>query len=73
MPVVVNLACKIGIVFLRRLEHHLGAIGELVRSKVDLAETAFADESTERVVADGCEVGGGELGEESLVRRRELW
>ena len=36
-------------------------------SKVDLAEAAFANESAETVVADGMEVGRGELVQKSLV------
>lgn len=41
---MVDLAGEVGIVLLRRLEHHLGAIGELVGGEVDLAEAALADE-----------------------------
>ncbi len=50
---VVDLAREVGIVLLRRLEHDLGAIGELVGREVYFAETAFADQSSESVVADG--------------------
>ena len=67
LAVVVDLAGEVGIVLLGRLEHDLGAIGELVGGEVDLAEAAFADEAAEGVVADGVEVGGGEFAEEGLV------
>jgi len=53
LPMVVDLAREVGIVLLRRLEHDLGAIGELVGREVYFAETAFADQSSESVVADG--------------------
>ena len=64
---VVDLSRKVRVVLLRRFEHHLGAIGELVRGKVDLAKAAFADESAEGVIADCRKVGRGELVQESLV------
>ena len=35
---------------------HLGAIAELVRGQVDLAEAALADQLAQRVVADALEV-----------------
>lgn len=40
--------------------------------EVDLAEASFPNQSAERVVADGLQFGGGELGEEGLVGVREL-
>jgi hypothetical protein len=40
---------------------HLGAIAELVRGKVDLPKTAFADQLAQRVVADALEVLGREF------------
>ena len=69
---MVDLAREVGIVPLRRLEHDLGAIGELVRGEVDLAKAAFADQSAEDVVADGVEVGGGEFAKKRLVGVGEL-
>lgn len=69
---VVDLARKVGIVLLGGLEDDLGAIGELVRGKVYLPEAALANEPSEGVVADGVEVGGGELAEEGLVRNGKL-
>lgn len=53
---VVDLAREVGIVLLRRLEDHLGAICELVGGEVDLAKTPFAYQFTKRVVADRVEV-----------------
>jgi hypothetical protein len=67
LAMVVDFAGEIRIILLGRLEHNLGAIGELVRGEVNLAEAAFADEAAERVVADEVEVGGGELVQERLV------
>lgn len=69
---MVDLARQVCIVFLRALEHDLGAIGELVRRKIDLAEAAFPDKSPERVIADRVEFGGGELVEEGLIRAGKL-
>lgn len=69
---MVDLASKIGIVLLRRLEHDLRAIRELVSGEVDLAEAAFPNQTTKRVVADGLEVNGGEFSQEGLVRVGEL-
>ncbi len=37
-------------------ETHLGAIGELVGGKVDLAERALSDQAAEGVVSDRLEV-----------------
>jgi len=72
LTMVVNLAGEVGIVLLRRLEDDLAAIGELMTGKVDLAEAAFADQSPKRVVADGAEIGRGELAQERLVGVGEL-
>lgn len=72
LSVVVDLAGEVGIVLLGRLEHDLGAIGELVGCKVDLSEAALANEAPKGVVANGVQIGGGELAEEGLVRIRKL-
>jgi hypothetical protein len=72
LAMVVDLAREVGIVLLRRLENHLGAIRELMGGEVDLAKAAFANEFTKRVVADGVEVDGGELVQEGLVGVGEL-
>lgn len=64
---VVDLAGKIGILLLGRLEYDLGSIGKFMRCKVDFAEAAFANEPAESVVANGLEVGRGELAQERLV------
>lgn len=69
---VVDLAGEVRIRLLRGLEHDFGAIGELVGGEVDFAEGAFAYELAEGVVADGDEVGRGELGQEGLVGVGEL-
>lgn len=53
---VVNFAGEIGIILLRTLEHDLGAIGELMRGQIDLAEASFANKSSKGVVADCVEV-----------------
>lgn len=58
---VMDLAREVGIVLPGRLEHHLGAICELVRGEVDFSEAALADEALDGVVADGVEVGGGKV------------
>jgi hypothetical protein len=63
LAMVMDLPGEIGVVLLRALEHNLGAIGELVRGQVDLAEAAFADESPESVVADGVEIRGRKFAE----------
>jgi len=55
--VVVDFAGEIRVVLLRRLKDDFTAISEFVAGKVDLAKTAFADESSECVVADGMEIG----------------
>ena len=52
LPMVVDLTRKVGIVLLRRLEHDLGSIGELMSREVYLSEAALPDESPEGVVAD---------------------
>ncbi len=64
---MVDLACEVRIVLLRRFEHNLGAIGELMCCKVDLSETAFADEASKRVVADCVKIMRGELAKEGLI------
>ena len=69
---VVDLAREIRIIFLRGLEHNLGAIGELVRGKVDLAKAAFANKPTECVIANCRKFGRGKFVEEGLVRYGEL-
>lgn len=71
LAVVMDLAREVRVVLLGRLEHDLGAIGELVRGKIDLAEGAFADEPAERVVADGAKVVGRELAAER-ARQKEV-
>lgn len=53
LAMVVNLTREIGILFLRALEHNLGAVGEFVRPEVDLAEAALADEAAESIITDG--------------------
>lgn len=72
LAVMVDFAGEVGIVLLRALKHDARAIGELVRGKVDLAEAALSDQAAEGVVADGAEVGRGELGQEGLVGVGEL-
>ena len=69
---VVDLAREVRIVLLRRLEHDFGAIGELVGGEVDLAEAALANQSPQRVIADGVEVDGREFVQEGLVGVGEL-
>lgn len=41
-------------------------------SEIDLSEGTFSYEPAESIVANAFEIGGGELGEEGLVRGREL-
>ena len=56
LAVVVDFAGEVGIVLLRALEYNLGAIGELVGGKVDLAEAALANEAAE---SSSCQRYGG--------------
>lgn len=69
---VVYLSSQVRVVLLGGFEDYLGPIGELVLGKIDLAEAALANEPSEAVVADGSEIGGGELGEEGLIRVGKL-
>ena len=70
---MVDLSREIGIVLLRRLEHDLGAIGELVRSEIDLSKAAFANQSAESVVSNSVKLFGGEFVEERLIGVGELY
>lgn len=72
MSMVVYLSSQVRVVLLGGFEDYLGPIGELVLGKIDLAEAALANEPSEAVVADGSEIGGGELGEEGLIRVGKL-
>ena len=49
---VMYLSGQVCIVLLRRFEHNLGAIGELVRGEVNLSEASLAYKTTEGVVAN---------------------
>lgn len=69
---VVYLSSQVRVVLLGGFEDYLGPIGKLVLGKIDLAEAALANEPSEAVVADGSEIGGGELGEEGLIRVGKL-
>jgi hypothetical protein len=61
LSVVVDFSREVGIVFLSRLEHDLGAIGELMSGKIDLTEASFSNQAAKGIVADGVEVDGGEF------------
>lgn len=61
LAVMVDFAHEIGILLAGRLEHDLGAIGELVRRQVDFAEGAFSDQPAQRVVPYAAEVLRGEF------------
>jgi hypothetical protein len=53
LAVVVDLARKVVVVLLRRLEDHLGAIGELVGCEIDFAKAALANKPAQGVVPYG--------------------
>lgn len=72
LAVVVDLAREVGIVLLRALENDTRAVRQLVRGEVDLAKAALSDQAAEGVIADGAEVGRGELGQEGLVGAGKL-
>ena len=61
LSVMMDLSGEVRVTLVRGLEHHLGAVGELVRRQVDLAKRPLSDEPTERVVADILEVLVGEF------------
>jgi hypothetical protein len=77
LAVVMDFAREVGVVLLRALEHdlfaisvvplwdlgisYLGAIAEFMRCQVDLAKTSLAYKFAQCVIADGFEIGRGEL------------
>jgi hypothetical protein len=61
LAVVMDFAREVGVVLLRALEHDLGAIAEFMRCQVDLAKTSLAYKFAQCVIADGFEIGRGEL------------
>lgn len=69
---MVNLPRQIGVILLRALQNHLGAIGELMRGKVDLAEAAFADQLSDRVIPDRGKFRRRKLIKQRLVGVRKL-
>lgn len=61
LAVMMDFAREVGILLAGRLEHDLGAIGELVRRQVDFAEGALSDQPAQRVIPYAAEVLGGEF------------
>lgn len=61
LSVVVDLTGQVRVALVRRLEHDLGAIGELVVGQVYLSERSFSYQTAQSVVSDRPEIFAREL------------